>query len=812
MDKVLIGNLSSKGESILNTYIEQCMPGAERVALQKQGIRGKIKTMGKRPETVLIIIDSVLYNECYDACQDVLSLPKVHKYEDDEGLHQFLIEKFGKIEIEANGGQGAEVGGFDDEFGMFDTSSVVEDTEDLNFGTAESLSVSAFDEGKPLIPPKNDELEALRKENEQQRELIDRLTSGESMEDTEMVKTLTDSIKRLKGELATKDEQISNLERDKYLALGKSTEAETILGELKAIKAERATLKESISQLTYEKTKLSKDNESLQTEIGVLQATEQEYEKLKKDFQKTKTLLDNVKIDLEAKKKDLESASLLKETLTNKYNQEKSKTIELDSKIASLTETNSALSDNVSSMQAEVDRLGKLLSTKETRLKELETELTTLKSSIKSKDDSIAELSQENNQYLKKYSAEKAELDATTEELTELRKRVSELEVETTELRTISDQYEKYKENMENTVGSYEQSIKDKDEELDELRTTIEDMKDSQNTSLQQAQDDYDSCQEEIMQLREINKELEAKVIDYDEVVEENSKLPELKREIKSLTSQVKTLQAKSTSLESESVSQNTQKDAGYRARIAELEEDKKDLMATIDELSEGVYASMQDSALPKVKLKTMIDMGTQQMQHFAVFGSASTHSNMVAYQEMRKSIQTAKTPTLVIDLSMDSYIDSEFKPKGVVSPIDWFTGDASIDEFIADTVFPNVKVVSIGLSFINTLYLLDVPWKQRLEGLTDKYSNVIIYVGCVTDVVARILYQSFVAVMQGFLMVNATPINLRTAILTLAGMYNMDKTKVCCVNLGAGSEVVFKKLSAKYDTAVWTDEKRVTL
>ena len=98
MTKVFVGGITPEGERLVNMYLEKFMPDAVIEPLKAAGIRGRIKNHAKRPDVALVIIDESLYEQCRDVASDVLAMPKVHKYVNDEGLKQFLISKFGVIE------------------------------------------------------------------------------------------------------------------------------------------------------------------------------------------------------------------------------------------------------------------------------------------------------------------------------------------------------------------------------------------------------------------------------------------------------------------------------------------------------------------------------------------------------------------------------------------------------------------------------------------------------------------------------------------------------------------------------------------
>ena len=103
-NKVYIGAISPEGEHLLNAYLTKFLPDAEVEPLKPAGIKGKMRNRGARADVALIILDEALWGQCVGAVDDVLAMSKTHKYIDDDGLKQFLIARFGVVDIFADSG------------------------------------------------------------------------------------------------------------------------------------------------------------------------------------------------------------------------------------------------------------------------------------------------------------------------------------------------------------------------------------------------------------------------------------------------------------------------------------------------------------------------------------------------------------------------------------------------------------------------------------------------------------------------------------------------------------------------------------
>ena len=127
MSKVLVGEVSPTGESLIRSYLDKYMPDVEIVPLKMVGYRGQIKLHGGDSDVIMIILGESMYSNCQGIADDVLKQSNVHKYIDDAGLKQFLIANFGES-LDADDGvlNSDEVN-----FSVAPTTDVVEDSETI---------------------------------------------------------------------------------------------------------------------------------------------------------------------------------------------------------------------------------------------------------------------------------------------------------------------------------------------------------------------------------------------------------------------------------------------------------------------------------------------------------------------------------------------------------------------------------------------------------------------------------------------------------------------------------------------------------
>ena len=70
-------------------------------------------------------------------------------------------------------------------------------------------------------------------------------------------------------------------------------------------------------------------------------------------------------------------------------------------------------------------------------------------------------------------------------------------------------------------------------------------------------------------------------------------------------------------------------------------------------------------------------------------------------------------------------------RPNHIVSGIDWFRRGGGVQQYLSKTCNDNVRVLSMGLGYVNDSYFLSIDWESRLRELDNSGYNVVIYCAC---------------------------------------------------------------------------------
>ena len=358
MSKIFVGNITASAERLLNKYIDKFMPDIIVEPLKESGIRGKIKNHARRPEVLLVILDEAAYNMCKGVADNVLSLPKVHKYVSDEGLKKFLEEKFGVLDDTPV----AEVNDIEPlhadtsvsvETKQQDITEVIDDEFDSLTITDSEDTSNDFDKDS-IIQKLNDEL-------------IIRDTMIRNLEAQMEEKSANNNIahfvariKSLESELESTKDELSKLQNDSYADLGKVTRAEQIIKSLDELKENLRTEKDKCLSLESEKSelesKIKKKNEELQKvnqTVEELISRSKDCDNLKSKVSELTDSITSLQSDYDLKVNELNDLTLANEDLEHKIVELNSQVAELgvlNEKVDSLTEENKQLLSKTSDL------------------------------------------------------------------------------------------------------------------------------------------------------------------------------------------------------------------------------------------------------------------------------------------------------------------------------------------------------------------------------------------------------------------------------------------------------------------------------
>lgn len=673
------------------------------------------------------------------------------------------------------------------------------------------LKISELDKLHDELRQKTEEVLKLEQSlNEKTFELDDKI---KELEEKNLI------INKQNEQLAEKENLIvekDNLLADKEAELQrKSAELESKLSEL----AENIALvkKKDIEIESANKQSLENGNEVsiLTSQIddlkSKLESSNSDYNNLKNDYDTLQVQLEGTRSGSDVLAKKLESLNAELDNLEINLNNVTSERDEAIKELSTKETTIESLETRLQTVSSNSDNLAKQLTGVELELTDskntietLNSDLSSLKSELDSKEKEVSSLTNKIVKLESDLKAKSAELDEVTASSlsdTELVERINN------EKASLEEQIANLtvdKETLVSQIDDLNKIIVEKDTSILDLQNRVTKLSESYEVSNKLEED----LAEERKKSARLSSELEVlkKTSDSGRSSELRIEIARLKRELEDTKkSSQSTVDSADNSEEIIRLKNELQE---TRQRCADLEMDIIEKADVVREFESSVFGRMSEVAFSKVAYDIELPPLGSIPQNFICIAGGSLESNISVYEMIRKScIQDTSKRIIILDLATDSHVDRILKVKQANSPVKWLEGSEPVKSFIAATDLPNVRILTVALAYLNELALLNVNWQKRLTDLSALNADtVIINVGCLNNVVTKILFNMLSKSMTSYIITKATPINLRSVILNITGFRKVsDNVTVACVDFDEGaSRTMYQRLVAKCKARVY--------
>lgn len=591
-------------------------------------------------------------------------------------------------------------------------------------------------------------------------------------------------------ELESKNNYIIELERKNESASNDSSFT---------INSLRGTISELESSLQEANNNISSLRLELDTKSSTIVALNSDINSMSEELDARASKIEQYKTDLN---ESLNSIDLLRTELSSTKSELDSTLVNFDSSSSQIQ----SLSSEVSRYQSELDQLRGILNEKTE-------ELDTIKTSLSDSESSLGSLINERNSL-------QAERDSLFNDKEDLLTKLSIKEGEVEAYKTVEIQYKDSIERIRQEKESLEIDLEAKSGTISGLETMVSEFKsriESDSVALEESNSSVKKLENEVSYLRD---QLITAKSDSDTVSRLNNELLEERRRNARLNSEVEILRNTGSSIgggsreeveqlrkeldDAKSQIQHLSDNSevfSLRRSIADKEMEIAQTSERLYELENGIFGKLANSALPRIAFDLKLNVPQRlNRSRFVCLAAGSAESLQDMYAELKKTCtKNSSTKYLIVDLVSDTYIDMAFGISKLLSPIKWLSGSEPFTNFTADTKCSNVRVISTGLAYINDLAMLTTDWERRLSEL-DGYADVVVLsIGCLNNLSSRIMYSSFTQIMDGNIVVKATPINIRTLYLLLTGYKTLTNTLVSCVKFDTdNSKLLYQKLLEK--------------
>ena len=513
---------------------------------------------------------------------------------------------------------------------------------------------------------------------------------------------------------------------------------------------------EEYEQLKLQISSLVSINKNLKNQVAELKDSlehedsftdSREVEELREEVSSLKENLESsIQDSLSAKNQLLESENNCKQANERIYDLEKS--------VSSLSGNNRSLESKISTMRSDYESVSQ-------ELADYKVKYSTQSGVIRAKDSEISSLRRqidliERNQ--KDVDDAKKQVSIFKEETSDYKRQLSELKIELSskeeEIIRLSDEV-KAKGIESDMVNTLKRNIEDLTSERDNLLKRVSNLEEL-----------LESSKSETQTARVSISELQQKLDDATTKASENDDaLVTLNKENIELKNKVSVLEMSSNRDES----------------IESVYEELTDLRKKYDSMMRSVFSQIASTALPRSASAIHLTRSGVNLKNIRFVFSGNAESRKGTYRSLLNEFKSYKSSdkVLIVDVVSETSIDYVFEIKRVIAGLDWFRRGGSVQPYLSDTCLRNVQVLSPGLTYINDSYFLTVDWEARLSELERSGYKVVLYCGDISNIVGRVLHESFACLGSSWIYVQGNAIGSRTVITNLKGLSNSSKSIV---------------------------------
>lgn len=489
-------------------------------------------------------------------------------------------------------------------------------------------------------------------------------------------------------------------------------------------------------------------------------------------------------------------------------------------KMEDLQSDNLSLKDAILDLNSTIEGLKKSNSDKEVIIQDLENSLSSVNANLAKSGEQVETLNNELSEervLSSKKSGVIRDKDKNIESLTckvaDLTGKCSFLEGETARLR----EYESLSSSLRSTIDSLNIDISSKDSEIARLKLDLSKKGESNanieeyKALLSEANLGKSSAEKALSEANSRYSELSSK---YSDVVNENS---ELNSKVESSVQSYEELLAKYE--ESEGYLAKVNEDninLKEKVRVLEKSTDRDiDTEALIFELNnvKRKYASLQTSIFSVLSTKALPYSGIgvplfkgiiQNLSNVQFLFSGSTESRKGTYKHLFNILANSSSEKyLIVDVTSETAMDYVFQIKKVTDGMEWFSVGGGINKYLSSTCLPNVKALLPKIGYINDAFFLNVDWGKRLVEMDNSGYKVVMYCGDISNLVSRVLFESFSKVGDTTVCVHGNAIGSRSIITNSNGLSGIKNSKVCYYDYDKNMQAFFDIMSKKCNCSI---------
>lgn len=361
--------------------------------------------------------------------------------------------------------------------------------------------------------------------------------------------------------------------------------------------------------------------------------------------------------------------------------------------------------------------------------------------------------------------------------------------------------------------------IESQKEDITRLTNTISSLnhkierleKDIENSRINQEEEINKKLSESNKEVEELNNSISSLNIELDNLTETYNNLlddyEKQKGELASITKQKEEYEKNNTLLNQEVIDLNKSLEdlktsANVNYDVADLLEEKRRIEDSLTRLKSDIFSVIgsQATLANSIKVSVLQDIHQRYKNINFVF-AGSSESKKGTYKAIRNICSSnLNSKFVIVDITSETDIDYVFQmdKNDIKDARQWFVNGGGFKQYLSKTSLMNTEVLMLIPGYINDTAFLRLNWSMRLAELEQSGYAVIVMCGDVSNLVGRVLFESFSVVGNTQVYVHGTAAGARTIIANSRGLNNIGKANIfyfnCLDNIDRFYNIMSKK------------------
>lgn len=222
------------------------------------------------------------------------------------------------------------------------------------------------------------------------------------------------------------------------------------------------------------------------------------------------------------------------------------------------------------------------------------------------------------------------------------------------------------------------------------------------------------------------------------------------------------------------------QKSMEQDSSMDSLLSEKIQLQRNLASLENNIFTKIGVSSMPRTAVKVkLFDTSGVKYRNIRFVFSGSTESRKGTYRCLRNEFAGSKENHLIVDLVAESSVDYVFEVQSVIKGLKWFEEGGGVQPYLSPTCQTNTKILSPGMWYVNDCWFLTINWESRLKELENSGYKVVIYCGDLSNIIGRVLFETFSDIGETEIYVHGNSVGSRTMVIMSGGVANISRSRV---------------------------------